>query len=75
MDEPAFDEADGLGDVAAVGMGAQAYFEEAGQGSIFFVRNRFVRNRFARERFARDQESSGEGSCRLAVEEGFELVG
>jgi hypothetical protein len=39
VDEPAFDEADGAGWVAAVGMGAQADFDKAGECSGFVLRN------------------------------------
>jgi hypothetical protein len=37
VDEPAFDEADGLGGVAAVGVGAQPYLKKSGECSVIIV--------------------------------------
>ena len=39
VDEPAFDETDGVCGIASVGVGAEADLDEAGQGCVFVLRD------------------------------------
>jgi hypothetical protein len=62
VDEPAFDEADWAGWVAAVGMGAQADFDKAGECSGFVLRNE---NGHGERAVHTDAEASGHSIARI----------